>query len=435
MTDHATRSRRTSISDSALHRLQRSTFAYFLKKANPDNGLVADSTRQGTPCSIAVVGLALTSYLIGVERGFLSRREAIGRVLATLRTFGDVSETRQAAAGYRGFYYHFLDMQTASRAWNSELSTIDTTFLLAGALACAMYFDRATPDEKEIRARGDALYRQADWKWALNGGPTVSHGWKPESGFLPYRWEGYSEALLLYILGLGSPTHPLPASSYAAWARSYRWKKIYDIEFLYAGPLFIHQLSHIWIDFRGIRDDFMRSHGIDYFENSRRAAYVQQQYAMHNPRRFKGYGEDCWGVTASDGPGPATRHIGGRTRRFYDYLARKVPYGPDDGTIAPWAAVAALPFAPEIVLPAIRHMTEKYPEMTKEYGLKCSFNPTFPNSRTNSGWVSRDYFGLHQGPVVLMVENYRSGFLWRLMRQCPYVVKGLRRAGFSNGWL
>jgi hypothetical protein len=205
---------------------------------------------------------------------------------------------------------------------------------------------------------------------------------------------------------------------------------------LYAGPLFIHQLSHVWIDFRGIQDDYMRERGIDYFENSRRATFAQQQYAIRNPRKYQGYSDCCWGITASDGPGPATRRINGIERRFFDYRARSIPYGPDDGTIAPWAAIASLPFAPEIVLPTIRHCTETYPQIMSKYGVRCSFNPTFKNrSKSRQSWHSQRYYGLDQGPIILMIENYRSGFLWRLMKRCPYLVSGLRRAGFADGWL
>ena len=428
---------RPATSDEALVKLQRDTFGYFLKETNLRNGLVPDNTRRGAHCSIAAVGLALAAYTVGAERGFITRAEAAGRTLTTLRFFWNSpqSENRDAT-GYRGFFYHFLDMQTGRRAWKSELSTIDTTFLLAGALTSAAYFQRETAGEREIRELADALYRRADWGWALNGGPAVSHGWKPERGFIKYRWEGYSEALLLYVLGLGSPTHPLPEQSYAAWTKPYRWKKLYGHEFLYAGPLFIHQLSHVWVDFRGIRDEYMRGRGIDYFENSRRATLVQQQYAIRNPRGFKGYNENCWGITASDGPGPAKLRIDGVVRRFHDYRARGIPYGPDDGTLAPWAAVASLPFAPEIVLPTIRHMDEAYPKMMSKYGFKCSFNPTFAgDSGDGKGWHSKGYYGLDQGPIILMIENYRSGLLWGLMRRCPYVVTGLRRAGFGGGWL
>lgn len=420
-----------------IEKLQQATFGYFLEETNPANGLVPDNTRSGSHCSIAAVGFALASYPIGVERGFLSRPQAIDRTLTTLRFFRDSPQSEDPyATGYRGFYYHFLDMQTGRRAWKSELSTIDTTFLLAGALLASAYFDGDSAEEIEIREIVALLYARADWQWAQNGGLKVSHGWKPERGFIRYTWDGYCEALLLYVLGLGSPTHPLPADSYRAWTESYRWKKLYGIEFLYAGPLFIHQLSHAWIDFRGIQDDYMRERGIDYFENSRRATYVQRQYAIRNPRRLKGYGENCWGITASDGPGPANRSIDGIERRFYDYRARGIPFGSDDGTIAPWAAVASLPFAPEIVMPALEHFDDVYPEMTSHYGFKCSFNPTFGSDEASEdGWISQGYYGLDQGPIVLMIENFRSGLPWRLMRECPYVATGLLRAGFGGGWL
>ncbi len=192
----------------------------------------------------------------------------------------------------------------------------------------------------------------------------------------------------------------------------------------------------MWIDFRGIQDEIMRARGIDYFENSRRATYVQQQYAIHNPSNYRGYGEHCWGITASDGPGPASLEVDGVERYFYDYEARGIPDGPDDGTIAPWAAVASLPFAPEIVLPALQHFNDVYPEMTSEYGFKCSFNPTFiAGNQTGRGWISKGYYGLDQGPIVMMIENYRSGFLWKLMKRCRYIREGLSRAGFTGGWL
>lgn len=425
------------MSDQALDKLQRDTFGYFLKETDVATGLVPDNTRRGAPASITAVGFGLAAYPVGVERRYLSRAEAAARTLTTLRTFWESPQGEEPdATGYKGFFYHFLDMQTGRRTWDCELSTIDTTFLIAGALACGRYFDRETPPEPDIRRLADALYRRVDWQWAQDGGQTVSMGWKPETGFLPYRWEGYNEGLLLYVLGLGSPTHPLPAETYEAWTRTYRWEQLYGIEFLYGGPLFIHQLSHLWIDFRDIQDDFMRTRGIDYFENSRRATLVQQQYAIENPHHFTGYNKDCWGITASDGPGPATLSIDGVERQFYDYIAREVPWGPDDGTIAPWAAVASLPFAPEIVLPALRHFTEVYPEMSSKYGFKCSFNPTFRDgSRGRHGWISKGYYGLDQGPIVLMIENYRSGFFWQLMRQCPHIVIGLRRAGFRGGWL
>ncbi|HXU39274.1 MAG TPA: glucoamylase family protein [Blastocatellia bacterium] len=430
-----------SYSEENLDALERVTFDYFLKEANPENGLVPDSTRQGSPCSIAATGFGLASYPVGVERGFITRDEAITRTLLTLRFFWNSAQGPEPdVTGYKGFYYHFLDMKSGRRAWDCELSTIDSTFLIAGALTAAQYFNRDNQDELEIRTVADAIYRRCDWQWAQNLGATVTHGWRPESGFIKYRWEGYNEALILYVLGLGSPTHALPEESYKAWASTYEWRSLYGREFLYAGPLFIHQLSHMWIDFRGIQDDYMRGKGIDYFENSRRATYLQQQYAICNPRGFRGYGEYIWGLTASDGPGPARKKIGGKLRQFFDYEARGIPDGPDDGTLAPWAVIASLPFAPEIVLPSMQYFDEAYPEMTSHYGFKCSFNPTFSTGSGNDKdsskeWISKGYYGLDQGPIVLMIENYRTGFLWRLMRGCSYIVEGLRRAGFEGGWL
>ncbi len=417
-----------------LDSLQRDTFRYFVAEANPANGLIPDNTRTDAPCSIAAVGMALTCLPVGVERGWMSRDDAVTRVLTTLHFFREAPHSEAPdATGYRGFYYHFLDMSTGQRTWKSELSTIDTTLLIAGALLAAQYFNREDPDEVEIRRIADALYQRIDWVWALNDGETVSHGWTPERGFLRFRWEGYSEALLLYLLALGSPTHPIHEESYPAWTRGYRWKRMYGIDFLYAGPLFIHQLPHMWIDFRGLQDAYMRDKHSDYFENSRRATQVQQRYAIRNPRGFRGYGEHTWGITASDGPGPATRTVDGVERRFHDYRSRGVPFGPDDGTLAPWAVAASLPFAPDLVLPTLEYLNRHVPEMTSTYGFKCSFNPTFPGGE--HGWISSGYYGLDQGPVVAMIENHRSELIWRLMRKCRYLVTGLRRAGFTGGWL
>ena len=421
----------------ALDRLQRDTFGYFKHETNLANGMVPDNTRRGAHASIAAIGLGLAAYPVAVERAFISREEAVERVLTTLRFFWNSAQGKEPdATGYQGFFYHFLHMDTGRRAWECELSTIDSTILIAGALAAATYFDQESAEEHEIRKLADDLYRRMDWQWATSAVGKVSMGWKPECGFLPYHWEGHNEAILLHVLGLASPTHPLAAETYKAFTSTYCWKEIYGQECLYAGPLFIHQLSHMWIDFRGIQDDFMREKGIDYFENSRRATYVQQQYAIRNPHEFSGYGEYAWGFTASDGPGPAVLKVDGIERRFFDYEARGAPYGPEDGTIAPWAAATSLPFAPEIVLPTLQYLNDVYPDMTSKYGFKCSFNPTFKDGYESArGWVSKGYYGLDQGPVVVMIENYRTGFFWNLMRRCPYLTDGLRRAAFEGGWL
>jgi hypothetical protein len=423
--------------DADLLRLQSDSFRYFLHETDASTGLVRDSTHEGSPSSIAAVGLALAVYTVAAERGLMARAEAAARTLTTLRFFWNSPQGPESdATGYKGFYYHFLHMGSGRRAWRCELSTMDTAYLLAGALTAAAYFDARQSEEREIREIADALYRRADWTWASNRAATVTHGWKPESGFLRYRWYGYSEALLLYLLALGSPTHPLLRASYAAWAKTYRWRKLYGVEFLYAGPLFIHQLSHVWVDFRGLSDAFLRAKGIDFFENSRRATLAHQRYAIHNPRKFQGYGELCWGITASEGPGPAVLTIDGVERKFFDYRARAIPDGPDDGTLAPWAVVASLPFAPEIVQATIRNIDALGVGRQSPYGFEATFNPTFPsNSGKPCGWVSPRNFGLNDGPIVLMIENFLTGLVWRLTRRCPYLVTGLRRAGFRGGWL
>ena len=420
-----------------LEELQRDTFGYFVHEASPGNGLVRDNTRYASPASIAAVGLGLACYAVAAERGFLTREEAAERVLVTLKFFDESPRgSGPEAVGDRGFFYHFLDLRTGRRAHGCEISTMDSALLIAGALTAAAYFDRENEHEAAIRRLAESLYREADWEWALDGGLTLRHGWTPEGGFVPYRWQGYNEGLILYALALGSPSHPIPAESYAAWTATYEWKKVYGVEYLYGGPLFLHQLSHVWIDFRGIQDDFMRARGMDYFENSRRATLVQQRYAERNPRHLRGYSSRIWGITASDGPGPAVRKVGGRMRRFFDYCARGVPRGPDDGTLSPWAVVASLPFAPDIVLPTIASFLDRYPDMRTHYGFLCSFNPTFAGSGGGrKGWISRGYYGLDQGPVVLMIENFASGMIWDLIRRCRPIVDGLRRAGFTGGWL
>jgi len=421
-----------------LRRLQRNSFGYFTHEINPENGLVLDKTTTDWPASIAAMGMALTAYPVGVERRFIDRTEA-ARLTLTMLRFLAASEQSDAsdATGCKGFYYHFLDMASGRRAWHSELSSIDTALLIAGVLTAATYFDGRGRAEGEIRALARLLYERVDWDWMRAGGDTLCHGWRPEQGFLPYRWEGYDEALVLYLLALGSPTHPIQPSSYEAWCDTYEWKRIYDIEYLYAGPLFTHQLSHIWCDFRGIRDRFMRTHDADYFENSRRATLVQQRYGIENPMGFRHLGEWCWGITASDGPGFVTRKIDGIQRVFFDYIARGAPYGPDDGTVAPWAVAACLPFAPEIVAPTLQELGCIEVPLKNPYGFKASMNPIFrePGGDSADGWVSPYHFGINEGPTVLMIENYRSGMIWDLTCRCGPVVAGLRAAGFEGGWL
>jgi hypothetical protein len=421
--------------DELLDRLQRGAFGYFIDQTNPVNGLVADTSRAGSPASIAVVGFALSSYPAAVERGWLEREDAATRTLVTLRFFENSAQDADPdGTGYKGFYYHFLDRASGKRVWQCEVSPIDTSLLLAGMLTAAAYFTEATSTETEIRALARELYDRIDWDWARNGNTTVAQGWTPESGFLNYGWQGYNEAALLYVLGIASPSHPLPTTSYSAWTTTYQWERIYGVDVLYAGPLFIHQFSHAWIDFRKIQDPFMREKGSDYFENSRRAIDIQREYARLDPNEYRTSNGACWGFSAGDGPGRLALRVRGRDRRFFEYVARGVPFGPDDGTIAPAAALASLPFAPTLALSAVRNFLELYPEWTHTWRLPSGFNPSAPGADSR-GWISEGHFGLDQGIVVLMIENHRSGLIWKLMRDSLPIRTGLKRAEFTGGWL
>jgi hypothetical protein len=424
--------------DALLDGLQRAAFDYFVQHGNPGNGLVADTSRPGSHASIAVVGFALSAYPVGVERGWMTRAEALQRSLAALRFFCDSDQGgTPESTGYHGFYFHFLHMDSGTRAWRCEVSLIDTALLLAGMLTAAAYFTAATADETELRALVDALYQRVDWGWAQPHGAAVVHGWKPGSGFLNYGWNGYSEALLLYALGLGSPTQALNDASFEDWTGTYQWENVYGIDVLYAGPLFIHQFSHAWIDFRGIRDRFMREKDSDYFENSRRATYVQREYAIRNPRGFVGYGEEGWGLSAGDGPSTPRQRIAGRRQSFYGYAARGVPWGPDDGTLSGPSVLASLAFAPEIVLPAVRRLLARSSSPSCCSALASGYNDTVRgvDRSAPAGWTSDGRFGLDQGMVVLMIENARSGLVWRLLKRSAAIRTGLFRAGFLGGWL
>ncbi|MGN7725147.1 glucoamylase family protein [Luteimonas sp. 22616] len=421
--------------DALLDRYQRAAFGYFLRNRNPANGLYADTSRAGSPVSIAVVGFALSSYPVAVERGWIGRAEAVEHCTAALRFFRDSNQDGTAGStGYKGFYFHFLDRDAGTRVWRCELSMIDTALLIVGALAASRYFDADIPAEAELRGIVDLLYRRIDWRWSQNGGSTIMQGWKPECGFLHYGWEGYSEAIMLYVLALGSPTHPIGDDCFHAWTSTYQWENLYGHGFLYAGPLFIHQFSHAWIDFRGIRDRFMRGKQCDYFENSRRAVHVQRAYACINPRGHAGYDEDCWGFSACEGPSDEVQEADAEPRHLFGYTARGVPYGPDDGTLSPPAVLACLPFEPDLALAAIRTMCDRHPEIVHEHGFTSGFNADL-RDRDGRVWVSPGLFGLDQGIIVLMIENHRTGMFWELMRGCRCIVDGLRRAGFDGGWL
>ncbi|MGZ6007740.1 MAG: glucoamylase family protein [Rhizomicrobium sp.] len=423
-----------TLSDSGLvERLQRGAFSYFLEYVNLDNGLVADTSRNGSPCSIAVVGFALSCYPVAVRNGWISRTTAAGLTLRTLRFFSQSSQSSEPnATGYKGFYYHFLDMKSGRRVWKCELSLVDTTLLIAGMLTVACYFNGGG-DEVEIRALAESLYRRVDWCWAQNGADTLAQGWKPECGFLHYGWEGYNEATILYVLGLGSPTFPLAPNHYASWQLTYQWENLLGQDVLYSGPLFTHLFSHAWIDFRGIRDAFMREKRSDYFQNTRNTIALHREYSERNPREFDGYNRNFWGITAGDGPGDRVSRENGRDRRYFGYMSRGAPYGPDDGTIAPWAMLATLPFDAPNALSGTRHLLKTYPQVCDHDRFASGFNPTL--SHDGRRWLSDGWFGLDQGLLVMMIENDRTEQIWKLVRDCPYVRVGLVRAGFQGGWL
>jgi len=419
--------------DALLDRLQRGAFAYITDYANVQNGLIADTSRSGSPCSIAVVGFALSCYPVAVERGWMSRAAAAAQTLKTLNFFWSSPQSDGPdATGFKGFYYHFLDMNSGRRVWQCELSLVDTALLVAGILTAGRYFD-GDEAEAEIRTLSDALYRRVDWQWAQNGQQTASQGWKPECGFLHYGWEGYNEATIVYVLGIGSPTHPLSTTSFTGWTSTYQWENLLGDDVLYSGPLFTHLFSHAWIDFRCIRDQFMREKHSDYFENSKHAIALHREYGARNPRGYKGYGRDLWGITAGDGPGNREMRESSRDRRFFGYMSRGVPYGPDDGTIAPWAMLATLPFGPESALRGTRNLLRTYPQVCNNDRFSSGFNPTL--AARGDGWLSEGWYGLDQGLLVMMIENYRSGLIWKITRECAVIRAGLKGAGFEDGWL
>ncbi len=427
--------------DPFLDTLQHRTFNWFWETTNPTNGLTPDRWPTRTFSSVAATGFALTAYPIGVERAFVSRAEAADRVLSTMKFFWHAPQSADPvkATGYKGFYYHFLHLDSGLRFKDVELSTIDSGLLFAGMLFCQSYFDRDNEVERQIRVYADSIYTRADWQWFQQRPPRVSMSWHPERGFGRWDWSGYDEAMILYILALGSPTFPVEEEAWQQWTSTYKWGEYYGREFVNFGPLFGHQYSHCWIDYRGIQDDYMKGKGIDYFENSRRATYTQRDYAIENPRGFRDYSADIWGLTACDGPGETSFTVDDVERSFKTYSARGVAFdwSYDDGTIAPTAAGGSVAFAPEICIPALKAIRAKYgSDVWREYGFIDAFNPTFVTNRTSPrGWFNVDYLGIDQGPIVIMIENLRSGFVWDVMKKNDHIVRGLRRAGFKGGWL
>ena len=434
--------------DPLIRDLQERTFRYFWDTTDPETGLAPDRWPTPSFASIAAVGFALTAYPIGVTNGWITRDQARIRTLATLRFFATApqGDGQSDASGYKGFFYHFLGVTKGRRFARAELSTIDTALLLGGVLFAQSWFDADDPQEAEIRSLADQLYAAVDWTWITPRAPFVSMGWHPESGFIPSDWNIYNEGLLLYVLALGSPSQPLPPETWSAWTARFdaQWSDKWGEPHLHFAPLFIHQYSHCWIDFRGIRDGYMAAKGIDYFENSRRAVRAQRNYAIANPGGWTGYGEDVWGLTACDGPGDFRQRIAGREREFFSYSARG-PDDRDDGTLAPTAAAASIAFEPELAGRAVATMHARYGRgIYGRYGFLDSFNPTLTRTAEplkhgkivpGIGWVDNDHLGIDQGPILLMIENLRSGMVWEVMRRNPHIRRGLQRAGFRGGWL
>jgi hypothetical protein len=430
-----------------LDSLQERTFRYFWDLADPQTRLTPDRWPTPSFASISATGFGLTAYPIGVEHGWISREAACRRVLDTLRfAWTAPQDSTPSATGYHGFFYHFLDPKTGRRFQDVELSTMDTALFLAGVLFCQSYFDRAVAEEDSVRALADSLYARADWQWCSPRPPAVGHGWSPEEKFLPWDWGGYNEAMILYILALGSPTHPAPPEAWSAWTQGYQWGSFYDQEHVGFAPIFGHQYTQVWIDLRRIQDDVMRRHGIDYFENSRRAVLAQHAYAIENPGRWSGYGPRLWGMSACDGPVDGTFDVQGVRREFHSYWARGASFNrvSDDGTLSPSAVAGSIVFAPEIVVPTLVSMRDAYGErIWSTYGFLDAMNPTckppvpvqFGEADSTLGWFDTDYLGIDQGPILAMIENARTGLVWRTMRRNPHVVRGLRRAGFTGGWL
>lgn len=445
--------------------LTQRTFRYFWDTTDTQRCLAPDRWPSNPFSSIAATGFALTAYGIGAERGYVTRAEAALRTRDCLRFYWNAPQGPDAAGttGYKGFFYHFLKNDDGTRYKTNELSTVDTSLFLGGALFAQSYYDHNDPVEAEIRDLADKIYTRVDWTFVqrtntgtearnLAGSHGITMGWKPEKGFETHDWVGYNEGMLVYILALGSPTHPLGNDAWdKGWAADLEkdWGSYYGQQHLQFEPLFGHQYSHVWVDFRGIRDAYMRGKGIDYFENSRRATLSQRAYGADNPNKWTGYNADIWGWTASDGPGysEGKYRVAGTLRNFNGYMARGVSAirVVDDGTVVPTAAGGSVAFAPEVTIPALMAMRTQYgARLYTRYGFKDAFNPSFTFTEAGSrsgevdpvhGWVANDYLGIDQGPILAMMENHRSGFVWRVMRKNPHIVRGLKRIGFEGGWL
>lgn len=445
---HDTSPQPTLSDEKLLDDVERTHFNYFVNNQNPKTGLILDRSSQTSPCSIAAVGFALTAYPVAVQRGWVTRQDAAAWTLKVLKTLLAVPQgaKRSGTSGYHGFFYHMLDPDTGERAtspkyWNSELSSIDTALLMYGVMFARDYYINNEDQEPKIRSIAQTLLDNVEWDWIATADGDIHHAWFPETGMSSTCYHGYSEAIMMYILALGSTTHKLPAVTWKTFMGDSALYSSGDLSWIACpgNPLFTYQYPHCWLDFRDIRDDVGRKFGLDYFENSKRATVAQYKYVLANPQKYRGYGVDAWGLTACDGPGNNQREIDGIKRDFYGYCARGCPDGlnpdgRDDGTIAPTAAISSMPFTPELSLALLRNWWTNRQELIGRNGFADAFNPTFDKS-SRSGWIAPDTIGIDQGPIVLMLENYRSGLIWKTMKNDPTLRIGLQRATFSGGWL
>ncbi len=393
----------TAEDDALLEELERANFLYFLEQANPATGLVRDRANVRTPnnndvvASIAATGFGLTALSIGQQRGYIPLPEARDRALAALRFIS------RKLPSHRGFYYHFANLNTGERTWDSEVSSVDTAMLLCGVLTVRQHFRHA-----EINRLAERIFNRVDWTWLSEDTSLLPHGWTPELGFLPYRWDYYSELMMMYLLGMGSGSHPLRVETWNAWKR---------LNFEYDGlryigsfaPLFVHQYSQAWFDFRGKRDRYA-----DYFRNSAIATDVHRRFCLELNPQFPDYSEDLWGITASD------------SAKGYVVWGGPPALGPIDGTVVPSAAGGSLPFLPQPTLRVLRTIRTRYEKAWGRYGFVNAFNPL-------TNWYDNDVVGIDTGITMLMAENLRSGFVWETFMRNPEARRGMQRAGIYKG--
>ncbi|HEY4301877.1 MAG TPA: glucoamylase family protein, partial [Candidatus Didemnitutus sp.] len=391
--------------EALIDEMQRAAFRYFIEQSDPRTGLVRDRARaDGSPssgkASIAASGFGLSAWTIAVQRGWIDRGTALAHVRLALHFLAEKAPRRH------GFFYHFMEMDSGARAWKCELSPIDTGLFLSGAVFAREYFG-----DPEITRLVDQLYADVDWNWFLNGGDTLALSWHDETGFSRFHWEKYSEQMMLSLLGMGSPQKPLPPGYWQAWSRE-PVGTYAGMHYIQAAPLFVHQFTHAYVDFRGLRDAYA-----DYFRNSVLATLAQRQFCIDLRDEFPTWDGRLWGVTASDS---ATGY------KSWGGPPRTSDFNQLDGTIVPCAAAGSLPFTPDEAMTTLRYMRTAYGDrIWQRYGFVDSFNP-------ETGWVNPDVLGIDLGISLLQAENARSGFVWSVFMRAPEVRMALERAGFFS---